>query len=306
MSELATGGAAARRDVLMRDEEAVTRVTDGMTVAVGGFINSGHPMTLVRQLVRQSKRDIVLVGAASAGLEVDMLIAAGCVRRVVAPYVGAEGLAGIGPVFRHAAQNGTVDVWEIDEALYYAGLRAAAQGLPFNPWRAGVGTSLPELNPDLKVFSDPIQSEPLIAVPAIEIDVALLHAAVADRYGNVQHSGTGYGDRAIHAASKTTIVAVERLVSTEQIRQDPRATSIPDADGVVRVPYGCHPFGSEGAYPPDTEHIAEYLAAARKLLKSDDRSELDAYLRHYFVEPPDHAAYLERIGLRRLLSLSEY
>ena len=298
--------AAPRRDVVTQETEAVTRITDGMTVAVGGFINSGHPMALVRQLVRQGRRDLVLVGAASAGLEVDMMVAAGGVRRVVAPYVGAEGVAGIGPAFRHAVQNGLVEVWELDEALYYAGLRAAAQGLPFNPWRAGVGTSLPELNPDLKVFSDPIQDQPLIAVPAIEIDVALIHTAVADRHGNAQHHGTGYGDRAIHAASRVTLVAVERLVSTEEIRQDPRATSIPDADAVVRAPYGCHPFGSEGAYPPDLQHLAEYLEAARKLLKSDDRGELDAYLRHYLLEPEDHAGYLERVGLRRLLSLSEY
>src|SRR5207302_6413744 len=167
--------------VVTTPAQAVAQVGDGMTVAVGGFINSGHPMALVRELVRQSRRDLVLVGAASAGLEVDMLIAAGCVRRVVAPYVGAEVLAGIGPAFRHAAQNGTVEIWEVDEALYYAGLRAAAQGLPFNPWRAGVGTSLPELNPDLQVFTDPIAGQPLIAVPAIEIDVALIHAALADR-----------------------------------------------------------------------------------------------------------------------------
>ena len=295
-----------RRDVLAREVDAVAQAVDGTTVAVGGFINSGHPMALVRQLVRQGRRDLVLVGAASAGLEVDMLVATGCVKRVIAPYVGAEGLAGIGPAFRHAVQSGLVEVWELDEALYYAGLRAAAQGLPFNPWRAGVGTSLPELNPDLKVFSDPIGDQQLIAVPAIEIDVALVHAAVADRAGNVQHRGTGYGDRAIHAASRVTIVAIERLVSTEEIRQDPRATSIADADAVVRAPFGCHPFGSEGAYPLDTEHIAEYLEAARRLLKSDDRSELDAYLRYYFLEPEDHVAYLERVGLRRLLSLSEY
>ena len=301
-----TAGTPARRDVVVSEAEAASVVQDGTTVAVGGFINSGHPMALVRQLVRQGRRDLVLVGAASAGLEVDMLIAAGCVRRVIAPYVGAEGLAGMGPVFRHAAQNGTVQVWELDEALYYAGLRAAAQGLPFNPWRAGVGTSLVELNPDLKVFRDPLRDEPLVAVPAINIDVAFVHAAVADRHGNVQHSGTGYGDRAIHAAARHTAVSVERLVSTEQIRQDPRATSIPDADSVVRAPYGCHPFGSDGFYPPDTEHLGEYLGAARKLLKSDDRSELDAYVRHYLLEPADHAEYLERVGLRRLISLSEY
>lgn len=306
MTDIGPRPAVGRRDVVVDAAAAVAEIADGMTVAVGGFINSGHPMALVHELIRQGRRDLVLVGAASSGLEVDLLVAAGCVRRVVAPYVGAEGLTGIGPAFRYAVQAGEVEVWELDEALYYAGLRAAAQGLPFNPWRAGVGTSLPELNADLKPMTDPIRGEPLLAVPAIEIDVALLHAAIADRHGNVQHHGTGYGDRAIHAASRTTAVAVERLVSTEEIRRDPRATSIPDADAVVRAPFGCHPFGAEGFYPPDREQLEEYLGAARRLLKTGDRGAVDAYLDHYVRQPPDHAGYLERVGLRRLLALSEY
>src|SRR5688500_13259587 len=79
---------------------AVSRVEDGMTVAIGGFINSSHPMMVVRELIRGGRRNLTVVGAASAGLEVDLLIAAGVARKVVAPYVGAEGLAAIGPAFR--------------------------------------------------------------------------------------------------------------------------------------------------------------------------------------------------------------
>ena len=278
-----------------------------MTVSVGGFINAAHPMALVRQLVRRGLKDLTVVGAASSsGLDVDLLVASGCAAKVVAPYVGAEGLAPIGPAFRHAAQQGLIEVWELDEAHYYAGLRASAQRLPFNPWRAGVGTSYPSVNPDLKEFDDPIRGERLLAVPAIEIDIALIHAAVSDRYGNVQHHGTGYGDRAIHAAADVTLVQVEQLVSPERIRGNPAATSVAGADCVVRAPYGAHPFGSEGYYPPDREHLREYVDAAQELLRTGSRSSLDAYLARYVLEPHDHVEYLEQVGLRRLVELSEY
>lgn len=295
-----------RRTVVITESEAAAHVKSGMTVAIGGFINAGHPMGIIRELLRRDVGDLTVVGAASSGLEIDMLIAAGRVRRLVSPYVGAEGLASIGPAFRVSAQQGALEMWELDEAHFYAGLRAAAQRLPFNPWRAGIGTSYPQLNPRLKEFRDPINNELLIAVPAINIDVALLHASHSDAYGNVQHEGTGYGDRAIYAAADTTIVQVEKLVSNQSIRSNPLATSIPGADAVVRLPYGAHPFGSHGYYPPDASHISTYVAAAMKWLKSGSREELDDYLETFIFGPESHGEYLERIGMEKLLSLTEF
>jgi glutaconate CoA-transferase, subunit A len=292
------------RTVAIREVTACIR--DGMTVGVGGFINSGHPMAFVRQLIADGRKDLTIVGAASAGLEVDLLIAAGAVAKVVSPYVGAEGLAGIGPCFRKAAEEGLVEVFEIDEAHYYAGLRAAAQCLPFNPWRAGVGTSYPVVNPALKEFRDPVRDELLLAIPAIELDVCLLHAATADVYGNVQHNGTGYGDRALAAAADLTFVSVESIVATEDVRSDPGATSIAGADGVVRVPFGAHPFSSDGYYRPDKDHLQAYLLAANAWLRTDSRVRLDAYLEKFVYAPEDHLAYLEQIGVRQFLSLPEY
>jgi glutaconate CoA-transferase, subunit A len=298
-------GRQGRRPVVETEGEAGARVRDGMTIAVGGFINTGHPMAVVRQVIRKRVRDLTVVGAASAGMDVDLLIAAGCARRVIAPYVGAEGLAPIGPAFQAAAQAGEIEVWELDEAMYYAGLRAAAQGLPFNPWRAGVGTSYPEVNPDLVEFEDPVQGERLLAIPAIEVDVALLHAARSDAFGNVQHEGSGYGDRAIYAAAGITVVSVERLVSVEEIRRNPAATTVPGADAIVRAPFGAHPFSSHGHYPVDVPALQEYVSAARPL-RQGDRGPLERYLERYVYEPETHFDYLERVGLKRLLALSEY
>lgn len=295
-----------RRSVVIGENEAADFIESGMTVAIGGFINAGHPMTLVRQIIRRELRDLTVVGAASSGLEVDMLIAAGCVKKLISPYVGAEGLASIGPAFRKAAQEGELEMWELDEAQYYAGLRAAAQRLPFNPWRAGVGTSYPKVNSALREFRDPVNDELLIAVPAIEIDVALLHAAISDPYGNVQHHGTGYGDRAIYAASDNTVVQVEKVVSNQTIRANPGATSVPGATAIVRLPYGAHPFGSDGYYPADADSIREYIAAAGAWMKTSDRQQLDEYFARYVIEPATHPEYLERVGFERILSLTEF
>ncbi len=207
-----------RKKRIIELDAALATVCDGMTIAIGGFINASHPMLIVRGIIKRGIKNLTVVGAASSGLEIDLLIAAGCAKRVVAPYVGAEVLAPIGPAFRAAVERGNVEVFELDEAMYYAGLRAAAQRVPFNPWRSGVGTSFPEINPAIKVFEDPIKGETLLAIPAVNIDIAFLHAAVSDPYGNVQYVGHAYGDRAIYAAADATFVQVEQVVSNEEIR----------------------------------------------------------------------------------------
>ncbi|MCH1881387.1 CoA-transferase [Agrococcus sp. ARC_14] len=295
-----------RASKIIEVAEAAAAVDDGMTISIGGFINSGHPMAIVRQLIKDGRRNLTVVGAASSGLETDLLIAAGVASHVISPYVGAEGFAGIGPAFRKAAQDGSLDIFELDEAHFYAGLRASAQRVPYNPWRAGVGTDLPKVNPKLKQYRDPINDELLIAVPAIEIDVCFLHASVSDIYGNVQHNGTRYGDIAMYNAASATYVSVEKVVSPEQIRADPLKTSIPGATGIIRAPFGSHPYSADGYYVPDAEHIKQYLAVATTWLKSGDRTDLDAYIEEYIVGPADHAEYLERIGIRTLLSINEY
>jgi glutaconate CoA-transferase, subunit A len=296
----------SRRSHIAEIDDVVNWITDGMTVAIGGFINTGHPMALVREIIRRGRRNLTIVGAASAGLEVDLLIAAGVVAKVVTPYIGGEGLAAVGPAFRYAAQQGEIEVFELDEAHYYAGLRASAQRLPFNPWRAGVGTSLPEINPALRQFRDPVNGELLIAVPAIEIDVCLLHAAYSDIYGNVRHNGTRYGDVAISAASARTAVSVEQIIPPEATRADPRATSIDGVEAIVRAPYGAHPFAAEGFYRPDEDQLRDYVRAASDRLRSGSRAALDDYLERHVYAPKNHPEYLDQFGFARILDLYEF
>lgn len=271
-----------------------------MTVAVG----EPAPMALVRQLVRQRVRNLTVVGS---GLSLDLLVAAGCVSKVISYYAGGGVGVPVAPSFRRAAEHGAVEVWECEEGILTAGLQAAAQNLPFLPWRGGVGTSLPEVNPDLKVMSDPIRGETLLAVPAITPDVTFLHAAASDAFGNVQHlGGPGWLDLFLHRAADRTVVQVEKVISNEDIRANPWATTIAGADAVVRAPYGAHPFYSRGAYVQDTPFVREYLDAAKAAAQQDQPAALSHFLTHYCHEPESHGDYLERLGIKRLLALYEY
>ena len=289
----------SRSSHIIDEAEAAGQITDGMTVAIG----SPTPMALVRQIIRRGLKDLTVV---DVGLSLDMLIAAGCVRKVVSYYAGGGFGVPVAPAFRRAAERGAIEVWECEEGILTSGLQAAAQGLPFLPWRGGVGTSLPEVNPDLKVFSDPIRGETLLAVPPIKPDVTLLHAAVSDAYGNVQHvGGPGWIDLFMQRAADHTIVQVEKVVANEDIRKDPWATTIAGADAIVRLPYGTHPFYSRGYYVQDNAHLKDYLEASTAAAKGDPAA-LDAYFARYCREPAGHADYLEQIGIRRLLELHEY
>jgi glutaconate CoA-transferase subunit A len=289
-----------RRQRILDEVEAASWVQDGMTVAIG----APAPMALLRQLIRRGVKNLTVI---DSGLSLDLLIAAGCVRKVVSYYAGGGFGVPVAPSFRRAVERGEVEVWECEEGILTTGLQAAAQLLPFLPWRGGVGTSLPDVNPDLKVFHDPLRGETLIAVPPIKPDIALLHAAMADAYGNVRHiGGPGWLDLFLYRAADRTIVQVERVISNEETRCDPWATTLAGSDAIVRAPYGAHPLYSRGFYVQDNTHLREYVEAASAAAQEGKPEALVHYLTYYCREPATLGDYLERIGIKRLLSLYEY
>ncbi len=290
---------SGRHERIIDEETAASWIQSGMTIAIG----QPTPMALVRSIIRRGIKDLTLV---DAGFSLDLLVAAGCVRKVVSYYAGGGFGNPVTPAFRSAAEKGELEVWECEEGILTSGLQAAAQSLPFLPWRGGVGTSIPEVNRDLKVFKDPISGETLIAVPPIKPDVAILHAAHADLYGNVQHiGGPGWIDLFMYRAADRTIVQVEKIISNEEVRADGWKTTVPAADAIVRAPFGAHPFYSRGYYIQDSDHLREYNDAANAAARGDRKS-LDTYLDRYCRQPATHGDYLERIGIKRLLALHEY
>jgi glutaconate CoA-transferase subunit A len=284
----------------------VDEISDGDTVAFGGFLTSHKPMATVREMVRRELSDLTIVGPPSS-LETDLLIATGCVELLIVPYVGAESIAPIAPWFRHRAESGELTVQETDAGMVVAALEAAERNLPFMPWRGGVGTAIPERNDLVEVFEDPLEGEPLVAVPAIEPDIAILHLARADAYGNVQAVGDTVASGLIARAATQTYVQVEEFVATDEIRRSPVRTvaSFGNVDGVVEAPWGAHPFSCEGHYLADVEHLETYVDAATAAIDGDN-DDWEAYLDDYVYGQDTHASYVDGVGMAHLKSLREY
>jgi glutaconate CoA-transferase, subunit A len=294
--DVVSEAAVQRRSVVGPLDATLAGIGPGAVVGVGGAVTSGHPMALVRGLIRRAARELTVV-APTGGIEVDLLIAAGCVSRVIGSYVGVEGLAAVGPVYRRAVESGEVEMVDLDEAHCVMGLRAAGHKLPFLPWRGGVGTSFPQLNPSLVEFDDPVAGQPLLAIPAIQLDFALIYGDRSDEFGNVQVAGSPNMDALMGAAADQVIVQVERVVSTEEIRQRPELTMHWRDTSVVRAPFGTHPYSS-GSMTSDEEHLRTFVKAGR-----EGGAALESYLKDHIRGPGDENGYLETVGIRRLVSL---
>lgn len=290
-------GPVRRNKVMMTEAQAAGLVRDGMTVSLG----SGYPLAVTRAIIRSGARDLTVI-ANAGGWDLDLMIGAGCVKKVIGYYFGG-GLEVIGPFFRRAAQRAEVEVWEVDEGMLLTGLRAAAQMLPFLPWRGGLGTDFPRINPDLKTFTDPVDGQTLLAVPAIKPDIAFIRAAEADEYGNARFHGPDFTDTAHHRAADVTVVQAERIVSNEEIRRFPERTAVSHAAGVVAAPMGSHPMGSPGFYIEDREHLTEYKTAARAAVRDNDPESFKRYLERYVLGPENHLDYLDAMSAKRLFSL---
>lgn len=291
---------ATRTRVVRELSGALGAIADGSVIGLGGTLTAGRPMALLRELLRQRPRDLTLVSPV-ASIDVDLAVATGCVARVVTSYVGAESVAGVGPIFRAAVERGDVEVVDRDEAHCILGLRAAAQGLPFLPWLGGVGTDLPVTQPELVEFADPITGRILLAIPAIALDLALIHAEVADDYGNVQFAGTGHTDMQLASAATRVIVQCDRIVPNDTIRRNPAATYFWRNTTVVRAPWGTHPFAS-GAIDIDEAALRDFVTRARALLKGDS-DEMERYVQDTIYKVSTHEQYLETVGVTRISEL---
>lgn len=292
----------ARREVTASAAEVVDRLEDGMSVIIGGFVTANHPMPIVREIIRKGLKDLTVIGSATAGLEIDLLIGAGCVSKLIAPYVGAELYCPIGHCFRRAVENEEIELWESSEYILYAGLQARAMGQDFMAWRGGVGTSIPELNKDLKVFESPFDGKEYLAVPAIGADWGFFHVGWADVYGNAQHVGARFGDRLLARAADRVAVVTERVVPNSYIRRHPHMTSIPYADAVVEAPFGSHPYAAHGFYAEDADHIRRYVEVTSQYRKGDEVA-FKEYLEEWVTGPETHDDYLDKVGIRRALEL---
>ncbi len=293
-----TAGPRTKPDKRRSLADAIELVRDGDTVALGGALSYREPMALVRELVRQGRVDLRLVGSAH-GIDVDLLVGAGVASAVEESYVGFEQDLGLAPAYRRAAESGSIAIRETCCYTLLQQLRAAEYGLPFMPVRGVAGTGILGLHPEYGEIECPFTGERLVAVPALAPDVALIHGLLADRGGNVHLKRPLVLDERFANASKRVIVTVERLADTDEVGA--AGVVLPSflVDAVVEAPLGAHPTSCYPHYAYDHAHLREWVQAARS-----DEGVAD-YLARY-VMAADEAAYLEAVGSERLESLADW
>jgi len=197
------------------------RIPDGALLALAPDY-AGAPMAVVRELVRRGARDLRLCGVPQLGLPADILIGAGCVAVIETAAIGL-GELGIAPCFERARRAGRITVVDSTCPAIHSALQAAEKGVPFLPLRGVLGSDLVAARPDWKVIDNPFPPhDPILLVPAIRPDVALLHAPVADRDGNVWIGVRRELMLMAHAA-RTTLVSVERIVEGSLLADPLRA-----------------------------------------------------------------------------------
>jgi glutaconate CoA-transferase subunit A len=245
--------------------DVVGRLESGMTIGIGGWGSRRKPMAIIRAIANSPLTDLTLVSY--GGPDVGLLIAAGKVRRLISGFVSLDSIA-LEPHFRAARQRGEVEFFEVDEGMLQWGLLAAAQRLPFLPIRAGLGSDVMKVNPQLATITSPYEDgEELVAMPALTLDVAIIHMNRADASGNGQFLGPDpYFDDLYCLAAKQRFMSCERIVDTADLTKEASFHTLKInrlmVDGVIETPNGAHFTTCTPDYERDEKFQRAYAAAA--------------------------------------------
>ncbi len=278
------------------ESEVVAELRDGMTLGIGGWGSRRKPMSLVREILRSPLRDLTVV--TYGGPDVGLLCAAGKVRKLVYGFVSLDSIP-LEPHFRKARQAGAIEAAELDEGMLQWGLQAAALRLPFLPTRAGLGSDVLAINPEIKRVRSPYEDgEELVAMPALELDVAFIHMNRADVHGNGQYLGPDpYFDDLFCMAAKRRFMSCEKIVETRDLQKAGSVHTLKInrslVDGVIEAPGGAHFTECPPDYGRDEAFQREYAATAK------DPEAWRAFQSRYLeVEEPEYQRRV-REGARR-------
>lgn len=252
-------------DKRMTEEDVVAELRDGMTVGIGGWGSRRKPMSIVRAILRSDLKDLTIV--AYGGPEVGMLCTSGQLKKAVYGFVSLDSIP-LEPHFRAARQNGTIEAMELDEGMLQWGLRAAAMRVDFLPCRAGLGSAVLDNNPGITTVGSPYSDDTYVAMPAIKLDVALLHANRADARGNAQYLGADwYFDDLFAMAADRTFVSCEKVIDPGDFLKEGSESTIRISriftDGVVEAPHGAHFTHCVPDYQRDEQIQKEYADSAK-------------------------------------------
>src|SRR4249919_1636866 len=274
-------------------------VHDDMSVAMGCALESLIPFAASYEIIRQKKRNLTLIGPIS-DMQFDQLIGAGCVKKIIASWVGNVA-AGLGHNYRRAAEAGIPNSIEIEEHSNFTiglGLQAAATGLPFLPTKTARGSDFASGSQFGRVLC-PFTGVELLAVRALHPDVAILHVQRADSEGNA-HAWGNYGVmREAAFAAKRVILTCEEIVDHDLILSDPNRSVIPGflVSSVVHQAFGSHPSPTQGYARRDDNFYFEYHKATRS------REGFEQWLQTWVSGVKDHSEFLGLLGKERVEKL---
>ena len=271
-------------------------VANGHSITMGCALESLIPFAASHEIIRQKKRDLTLIAPIS-DMQFDQLIGAGCVRKIVASWVGNVA-AGLGHNYRRAAEAGIPRTIEIEEHSNFTiglGLQAAASGLPFLPTRTVKGSDF-RSDGQFASIRCPFTNEKLLAVRAIQPDVAILHVQRADQEGNAHAWGNFGVMREAAFAAKKVILTCEEVVDHDVILSDPNRNVVPGflVSSVVHEPFGSHPSPAQGYARRDDNFYFEYHKETRS------RQGFDQWLQKWVLGVRDHREFLDLLGKERM------
>jgi glutaconate CoA-transferase subunit A len=264
-------------------------VHDGDTVYAAGFTHL-IPFAAGHEIIRQGKKNLTLARA-TPDLIYDMLVAAGCARKVIFSYMGNPGVGSL-RIVRSFIEQGKLEREEYSHFGMITRLQAGASGLPFLPMNQTGATSLEEANPNIKRVPDPYGGRDVIVVPALNPDVAIVHVQRADVNGNAHLWGIIGEQKEAAFAAKKVILTAEEIVDESVIRSDPNRTMIPGivVSAVCHIPFACHPSYAQGYYDRDNEF---YLAWDKV---SESVESVKTWLNEWVFGIKDHGEYLQKLG----------
>ncbi|KZM69384.1 CoA transferase subunit A [Nocardia terpenica] len=251
-------------------DEVVGELRSGMTIGIGGWGSRRKPMALVRALLRSEVTDLTVV--CYGGPDLGLLCSAGKVRKAYYGFVSLDSAPFYDPWFAKARTGGEIVAREMDEGMVRCGLQAAAARLPFLPIRAGLGSDVPNFwEGELRTVESPYpdadgRTQTLIAMPALNLDAALVHLDLGDRHGNAAYTGVDpYMDDLFCLAAERRYLSVDRLADTDELVKavPPQALLLNRmmVDGVVEAPGGAH-FTVSGGYGRDEKFQRHYVESA--------------------------------------------
>jgi glutaconate CoA-transferase subunit A len=282
---------ASKKDKLMSLEKAVGLIRDGDIIALGGKLSAREPMGIVREILRQGKRNLHSIGGAH-GMDIDLMCAGGVLGKVQHSYIGFESDFGLAPNYRRACESGSVQVKETDCAAMTMQLRAAQFGLPFIPTPLVAGTDILKYNDDVKQMACPYTGQKVNLLPAMRPNVVILHAHKADEEGNIKILPPFFADALLAETAEKVIVSVEEIIPRDEMKKIGSTIPYYLVAAIVELPLGAHPTSCYPMYTYDRAHMDLYV----KLAQRGGDAFRSRYLDKFVYRSKSHADYLEAVG----------